>query len=395
MNNFCSTKFAATLHVCKSKFVKGFARRFKSSSIIMGIETSCDDTSVALIDSSNRSVIHHLKVSQTKIHQKSDGIVPVEAGKEHQRILPGLVERLFGESGIPIEQVGLIGVTRGPGLASSLIVGLQMAKQLSIKHQIPMIGVHHMAGHALVARMEFHIDYPFLCLLVSGGHTLLLKVFSQTGFEFIGGTLDDSIGEALDKACRYLQIPWDLEKGPAASLEMHAKLGNPEGIEFKLPFSGKDSRRNFNFSYSGLKTALQVKIKKALQATQQESLTLEEKCNFAASYQAACIEHLLQRLKRYVKQNPYETTLPLVVGGGVASNQFLRSRLFSFTNGYGMRLFFPSPHLCTDNAIMIAWTAHEWYNLNSSSFYCKSHNPISLGFIPKWPTNAIHSYTNL
>lgn len=356
-------------------------------SIVLGIETSCDDTCIALIDGARKKIIGNVRYTQHHIHQASLGIVPFAAQKQHLLTIPTAFDQLVKEAGIEVnaENVDLIAVTNGPGLALSLLVGLNFAKELSTRTQIPIVGVHHMAGHALIARMLCHdLPFPYMSLLLSGGHSLMLKVNSWNDFSLLGTSVDDSIGEALDKGCRTLSVPWDLNLGPGSALERIAGAGDPSKYAFTLPFSKLDSRSNYNTSFAGLKTALKIHAQKE-QTANGGVLSLEAQQNLAASYQNACFSHVIKRLEKYYKQFPSDRDYPLVVSGGVASNAQLREMLQQKAS----RVVFPPPALCTDNAVMIAWAAFERMTAvgeREDLFDC----PHALDIRPRWPLSELN-----
>lgn len=356
-------------------------------SIVLGIETSCDDTCIALIDGARKKIIGNVRYTQHHIHQASQGIVPFAAQKQHMISIPTAFDQLVRDTGVEVnaENVDLIAVTNGPGLALSLLVGLNFAKELSTRTQIPIVGVHHMAGHALIARMLCNdLPFPYMSLLLSGGHTLMLKVNSWNDFSLIATSVDDSIGEALDKGCRTLSIPWDLNLGPGSALERIAWAGDPTKYAFTLPFSKLDTRSNYNTSFAGLKTALKMHVEKE-QAANGGVLSLEAKQNLAASYQNACFSHVIKRLEKYYKHFPSSREYPLVVSGGVASNAQLREMLHQKAS----RVVFPPAALCTDNAVMIAWAAYERMTAGpqGKDLFDNLH---SLDIRPRWPLSELN-----
>lgn len=308
--------------------------RQKYSTKILGIESSCDDSAAAVIDYATKTILSNCRHSQIPIHCKTRGIVPRTAADLHVEILPKIIQKSLEESSCTLDDITAIGVARGPGLAFSLKAGVEEAVRLSTKQRIPLFGVHHMviyrmqvchlqAAHALIVRLtsDESPKFPFLALLISGGHTLIAKANSCVNFEVIGSTLDDSIGDALDKACNFLNIAWDQTKGAASALEKVALRGNPHKYPFTLPFSSKDTKTNYSMSFSGLKTALKTRIKCEKSVEDEQTLS-----DLAASFQYACFEHVLRRLEKYVMNNTESFPRQLVVSGGVASNTFFRKK---------------------------------------------------------------------
>lgn len=340
---------------------------------LLGIESSCDDTSICLI--SNQGKIYYEKtVSQDDIHSIYRGVYPMLAGERHRKVLPELLNEMSQmlqlnnmnsqenthkshlsektsegnfKNGIP--PLSFIAATRGPGLASSLSVGWNGAKILSSYLNIPCLGIHHMEGHALMPRYfsflsnlengksESDIQFPFLSLLISGGHTLLLLMKDIGQYQILGQTLDDAVGEALDKGGRSLDLPWSFKigSGYGASLEKEAKKGNPLAFSFPLPLSKADAKikHRFDFSFSGLKTSLLLKIdeikKSNVSVEEKSDLPESIRADLAASYQKSVTDHLKRQLLNSIQYIQKEmTTLPLksvVVSGGVAANSYIRS----------------------------------------------------------------------
>lgn len=335
---------------------RGFRRQF--SLLTLAIESSCDDSAVALVR--ERNIVGCVRFSQIPIHQKTDGIVPFTAANWHRLNVPIAVTHLLNETSTKIEDVKLVAVTRGPGLAMSLVAGCRFAHAVGVVAKAPVIGIHHMAGHALIGRMlNPAISFPFLCLLVSGGHTMIVEVHSATKFAVLASTEDDSVGEALDKGARYLKIGWHPLFGAAAALEATAAGGDEAAFSFTRPFSLKDSPESLRLSFSGLKSAFRRHCEQQLPKAETNDAELK-RCqrNLAASYQKACFSHLLHRLERVLKQTRGRFS-HLVVSGGVACNLSLREKLKSLLSPYSLEIVAPPPELCTDNAVMIGWCAQE------------------------------------
>jgi N6-L-threonylcarbamoyladenine synthase len=321
---------------------------------ILALETSCDDTCAAVVgeDGTIRSNV----ISSQRAHDRFGGVVPEIASRHHLEIVDLIVERALREAGVTLEQIGLVAATQGPGLIGALLVGLSTAKGLAAARELPFVAVDHLQGHVaanfLTADHEHGgeaLEPPFLCLIASGGHTLLAEVRDYEGFQTLGRTLDDAAGEAFDKGARMLGLGYP--GGPA--LERLAAEGDPKAFEF--PTSGSRSRggrgatrafgRSLDFSFAGLKTSLLYKLREL-----GEAQRLQLGADLAASYQAAIVEHLIARAEEAFELTGLDR---LAVGGGVAANGELRRRL----EGLGANVHLPPSVLCTDNAAMIGGAA--------------------------------------
>jgi N6-L-threonylcarbamoyladenine synthase len=307
---------------------------------IMAIETSCDDTCAAVIDGSR--ILSNLVSSQAAFHERYGGVVPEVASRHHLELVNAVVAAALDEAGTNLAEVDQIAVTQGPGLIGALLVGLSTAKALAAAHRKPLVPVDHLHGHVAANFLEPDpLEPPFLCLIASGGHTLLAGVRDESGFEVIGQTLDDAAGEAFDKGARLLGLGYP--GGPA--IQKAAEGGDPEAFEFPVAMSGK----GLDFSFSGLKTALVYKVR---------DLGTEEverrKADLAASYQQAITGQLLAKLRRAAQTGEWPA---IALGGGVAANAELRDGTQSLCNELGLRLKLVPISLCTDNAAMIASAA--------------------------------------
>jgi len=318
--------------------------------VVLGIETSCDDTGVALV-TADREVLSEKLSSQLDRHAPFGGVVPEIAARAHLDIIDVMIAEVMSEAGLGYQDLGAVAVTAGPGLIGGLITGLVTAKAIAAVHRRPLIAVNHLEAHALTARLtDPDLDFPYLLLLVSGGHCQLLMVRGVGHYQRLGTTLDDALGEAYDKAAKMLNLGYP--GGPA--IENAARSGDTKAFDFPRPMVGKP---NCHFSFSGLKTALRHAIQdlgpKALKAP-----CLNDLC---ASFQAAAISSLLDRTARAIKlsQSMREAPKALVVAGGVAANTYLRTRLKSLADGADLPLIVPPPRLCTDNGVMIAWAGQE------------------------------------
>ncbi|HSF48029.1 MAG TPA: tRNA (adenosine(37)-N6)-threonylcarbamoyltransferase complex transferase subunit TsaD [Burkholderiales bacterium] len=305
--------------------------------LVLGIETSCDETGVALYDSGLGLLAHALH-SQSAMHNEYGGVVPELASRDHiRRILP-LVRQVLNEAGASSPEIDLIAYTKGPGLAGALLVGASFAQALAYALQKPAIGIHHLEGHLLSPLLSKPApEFPFVALLVSGGHTQLMRVERVGGYALLGETLDDAAGEAFDKCAKLLGLPYP--GGPA--LSRLAVRG--ERTRFKLP-RPMLSAGSLDFSFSGLKTAV-------LTLARQTPLDQQTRCDLAAAVEDAIVDVLAAKSLAALKQTALNR---LVVAGGVGANAQLRRRLASQCHDRGFELFFPEPELCTDNGAMIA-----------------------------------------
>ena len=304
----------------------------------LGIETSCDETGVAVYDTT-RGLLAHALYSQVKLHAEYGGVVPELASRDHVRKLLPMVDRALKEAGTTPGDLGGIAYTAGPGLVGALLVGACLARSLAMAWGIPALGVHHMEGHLLAPMLEEpRPDFPFLALLVSGGHTLLVEVQGVGRYRTLGESIDDAAGEAFDKVAKLLKLPYP--GGPA--LAKLAEQGKP-GV-FTLPRPMTD-RPGLDFSFSGLKTA-------ALTALKGASDDVQTRADIARAFEEAVVDTLSIKCERALKQTGQRR---LVVAGGVGANRSLRARLKEMTAALGGEVFYPRPEFCTDNGAMIAY----------------------------------------
>ncbi len=310
--------------------------------IVLGLETSCDETSAAVVDDGRR-VRSNVIYSQA-VHRKFGGVVPELAGREHiKRIVP-IMEDALREAGIDLDNVDGFAATFGPGLVGALLVGLSMAKSLAYGLDKPFYAVNHLEGH-IVANLLAHpeLDDTFLTLLVSGGHTMLIDVAGIGNYTVLGRTLDDAAGEAFDKVAKLLGLGYP----GGAELDRLARDGHPDFVRFPRALAGED---RLDFSYSGLKTAVALQIQKMSDNDLQS-----HKADIAASFQEAAVDILCEKSLLGLEKTGRDV---LALSGGVAANSRLRNKLGEACNGRGMRLMYPPLELCTDNAAMIAETGH-------------------------------------
>lgn len=296
--------------------------------IMLGIETTCDDTGVAVV-TEDRRILSNIRHTQADQHEPYGGVFPRLAADLHKERLPLAFNEAIEASGLSMSDIDAIAVAKGPGLAPSLREGLLFSNKLGLEYGKKLFGVHHMEAHSLVTRLEnSDLDFPFISLLISGGHTLIV-IQENVGVSFIlGSTLDDSIGETFDKVSGFLGLKWvpgeaDTPRSGGAALELCAAHGN--GLRFRLPIPMKGTK-NCNFSFSGLKTA----VKRLVEAQQESLQDPQIIADIAAAFQHSCIEHLCDRLERALelckKRSTTQTISTLVAAGGVACNQAIRTR---------------------------------------------------------------------
>jgi N6-L-threonylcarbamoyladenine synthase len=309
--------------------------------VILAIETSCDDTCAAVLESGGRHALSNVVHTQTE-HERYGGVVPEVASRAHLERLDAVVEKALANAGVDLDEVERVAVTVRPGLIGALLVGLSAAKSLAFARKLPLVPVNHLEGHVAAAYLaDPELEPPFVALIASGGHTALYSVAGD-GMNLLGQTLDDAAGEALDKGARMLGLGFP--GGPAISKA--ARDGDPSRYEFPVALKEKN---NLDFSFSGLKTSLLYRLK-AL----DESRVREELPHLAAGYEVAVVEALSRKLLRAAELNDAST---LVVVGGVAANASLRRVLAEECERRGLKLVVPPPELCTDNAAMIGAAA--------------------------------------
>ncbi|HEX7412863.1 MAG TPA: tRNA (adenosine(37)-N6)-threonylcarbamoyltransferase complex transferase subunit TsaD [Bacteroidia bacterium] len=322
---------------------------------ILGIESSCDDTSAAV--SCHQTMLSNVIATQD-IHKKYGGVVPELASRDHQKNIVPVVDEALKEAGISLTQINAVAFTRGPGLMGSLLVGASFAKSLSLALNVPLIEVNHMQAHILahfIVSPEGGLEgafpsFPFLCLTVSGGHTQLVKVTDYLSFELLGETQDDAVGEAFDKAAKILGLPYP--GGPL--IDKYAKQG--DATKYKFPISNMPA---LNYSFSGIKTAFLYFIQE--QTKQNKNFIEENLADICASYQSSLADSLFKKLLLAAQQQNIKT---LALAGGVSANSLLRQRLLELQEKEGYQVFIPPFEYCTDNAAMIAITGYFKYLKN-------------------------------
>ncbi|MBM7663313.1 N6-L-threonylcarbamoyladenine synthase [Bacillus mesophilus] len=333
--------------------------------IILGIETSCDETAVAIVKD-GREILSNVVSSQIESHKRFGGVVPEIASRHHVEQLTIVLEEALQQAGVTFKEIDAIAVTEGPGLVGALLIGVNAAKAISFSQSIPLVGVHHIAGHIYANRFISEFTFPLLTLVVSGGHTELVLMKEHGSFEVIGETRDDAAGEAYDKVARTLDLPYP--GGP--HIDRLAQTGQPS-INLPRAWLEPDS---YDFSFSGLKSAVINTLHNAKQ--RGEEIKPED---LAASFQESVIEVLVTKTKRAAKNYGVKQVL---LAGGVAANKGLRSQLVeAFKDETGVELVIPPLSLCTDNAAMIAAAG-------SVSFAKGKTSPLDLNANPGLPLTS-------
>ena len=318
---------------------------------ILGIESSCDETSCSIVKN-GREEIATSTSSQIDIHENFGGVVPEIASREHVKNITLVIEDCLKKANMKIEDVTAIAITYGPGLIGSLLVGMQAAKTLSYIYNKPLVPVHHIAGHIYANSLVEDLKFPLIALVVSGGHTELIKMKDHFSFEKLGGTLDDAIGECYDKVARVMGLPYP--GGP--KLDKLSKEGKPT---YKLPIPLNDD--SYNFSFSGLKSAVIN-----LNHNEEQKGKEINKADLAASFQKVAVTSIVSKTKKALKDYNINN---LIVAGGVAANSILREALSDMCKENNIHLSIPPLKYCTDNAAMIAAAGYYAYKLGRRADY--------------------------
>ena len=326
--------------------------------IILGIETSCDETSVAIYD--GERILSHITHSQISNHQSFGGVLPELASRLHIENMTIVIDQALKEAKMSLEDIDGFAVTQGPGLIGSLHIGILAAKTLAFIYQKPLIGVHHLAAHIEAGHFVKPLNYPYLALLVSGGHTELIEVNSVTDYKIIGQTRDDAVGESYDKVARMLNIGYP--GGP--TLDRLATLGTP-----KYPLPTPLKHEGLDFSYSGLKTHVFHLIETL--KNNEPDFKVED---VAASFQKVAIDVLFEKALKAFKLKPYAH---LVIGGGVSANSYLRNKANSLKETLAIDIVIPPLWACTDNGAMIALLGHKLYQQGVN-------HSLNMGADPQW-----------
>lgn len=334
---------------------------------VLGVETSCDETGVAVYDS-DQGLLGHTVYSQVALHAEYGGVVPELASRDHIRKVLPLIEETLAQAGTTKDQLDGIAYTRGPGLVGALLVGAGVARSLAWGLGVPAVGVNHLEAHLLAPMLENERpEFPFLALLVSGGHTLLVLVAGVGRYRVLGESLDDAAGEAFDKAAKLLNLPYP--GGPA--LERLAREGDPNRFRFPRPMT---DRPGLDFSFSGLKTHTLTTVR----AHAEEP---SARADIARAFQDAVVDTLAIKCRRALEQTGVSR---LVVAGGVGANAQLREKLRHTAERQNARLYYPRPELCTDNGAMIAYAG--WCRLVAGAA-----EPAEFDVTARWPLSALQA----
>ncbi len=332
---------------------------------ILGIETSCDETGIAVYDDAQGLLSHEL-YSQVKLHADYGGVVPELASRDHVRKFVPLIEKAMADANTSPQDLDGVAFTQGPGLVGALLVGSSVGRSLAYAWNVPAVGVHHMEGHLLAPMLETQAPgFPFVALLVSGGHSMLVKVEGIGQYELLGESIDDAAGEAFDKTAKLLGL--DYPGGPL--LAKLADKGEPGHYKFPRPMT---DRPGLDFSFSGLKTFAANTIRDSDGSEQSQA-------NIAFAFQEAVIDTLIIKCKRALKQTGMKT---LVIAGGVSANTMLREKMTSLMQDMGGEVFYPSLAYCTDNGAMIAYAGMQRLKAGETL-------PLSSKAKPRWPLDEL------
>ncbi len=340
---------------------------------ILGIETSCDETAVAIYAQSG-GLLSHILHSQAAFHAQYGGVVPELASRDHLAKLLPLVQQTLLDAKLTPKDIHAIAYTKGPGLMGALLVGAAFAKSLGFAWNIPTLGIHHMEGHLLAPMLEDPApSFPFLALLVSGGHTQLVHVKGVGQYQILGETLDDAVGEAFDKTAKLLGLPYP----GGAELAALAQTGDPSRFHFPRPMT---DRPGLDFSFSGLKTSALNTIAK------QTTLDQQTKADIARAFEDAVVETLWIKCARALKETGLKR---LVIAGGVGANQALRQLLQTGMAQLGGELFFPRPAFCTDNGAMIAYAGYLRFQAGQRD------TDLEIQVKPRWAMEELSDTTGI
>jgi len=342
--------------------------------VILGIETTCDETAAALVERTEDGkgrILSNIVLSQVSEHAEFGGVVPEIAARAHVEALDVIIAKAMAEADMSFEALDGIAAAAGPGLIGGVIVGLTTAKAIALAHDKPLIAVNHLEGHALTARLTDATPFPYCLFLASGGHTQILAVRGVGDYVRFGGTVDDAIGEAFDKTAKLLGLGYP--GGPL--VEKEAGHGDPKRFALPRPMVG---RRDADFSLSGLKTALRLEAEKIAPLSDQDVADL------CASFQQAVVDVVMDRLRAGMRmfRDRFGTPTALVCAGGVAANQAIRKVLHRVAFEVGTTLVAPPPALCTDNGAMIAWAGAERLALGLT-------DPLDVAPRARWPLDQV------
>ncbi|MFD2249027.1 N6-L-threonylcarbamoyladenine synthase [Pseudochelatococcus lubricantis] len=341
---------------------------------VLGIESTCDETAAAVVETDENGRPHILSnavLSQIAQHAAYGGVVPEIAARAHVEVIDHLVARALDEAGVTFDELDAVAAAAGPGLIGGVIVGLTTAKALALVTGKPFIAINHLEAHALTPRLTDSVNFPYLLLLVSGGHTQLVAVRGVGDYVRLGTTIDDAIGEAFDKTAKMLGLPYP--GGP--EVEKQALRGNPERFALPRPLNGRAAP---DFSLSGLKTAVRVEGERV------SPLSATDIADLCASFQAAVVDVIVDRTRAGLRAFREVAARPnaLVVAGGVAANGAIRAALHQLATESGLKLVTPPPALCTDNGAMIAWAGLERLRLGVT-------DDLSAPARARWPLDSV------
>lgn len=339
--------------------------------LLLSIETSCDETAAAVV-SDGRTILSSVVSSQIATHAAYGGVVPEIASRMHLEMISPVIEEALIQAGADFADIQGVAVTQGPGLAGALLVGIATAKAISYSRNLPLVGVNHIEGHLLARFLETPVELPFLALAVSGGHTHLYRVEGIGRYTTLGHTLDDAAGEAFDKVAKLVGLPYP----GGVQIDALASEGDPHAVSLPRPLLHDGS---FNFSFSGLKTAVLNHVRKYPEARQGKRLA-----DLCASFQAAVCEVLIAKTAAAIRETGIRR---LVVAGGVACNSGLRREMGKLADELGVELHIPSPSLCADNAAMLAVPADYYLSHGIRSGF-------ELDALPVWPLDALAERMN-
>ncbi|KAL9430007.1 hypothetical protein AB3S75_025398 [Citrus x aurantiifolia] len=361
----------------------------KDDLIVLGIETSCDDTAAAVVRG-NGEILSQVVSSQADLLAKYGGVAPKMAEEAHSLAIDPVVQEALHKANLTERDLSAVAVTIGPGLSLCLRVGVQKARKIAGQFNVPIVGVHHMEAHALVARLiEQDLRFPFLALLISGGHNLLVLAHNLGQYTQLGTTIDDAIGEAFDKTAKWLGLDMRRSGGPA--VEKLALEGDAESVKFSTPMK---QHKDCNFSYAGLKTQVRLAIESKnidsrIPISSTSCQDRKSRANIAASFQRVAVLHLEERCERAIEWAlKIEPSIKhLVVSGGVASNKYVRARIDRVVKNNSLLLVCPPPSLCTDNGVMVAWTGIEHFCVGRFDPPPPADDPEDFMYDlrPRWP----------
>ena len=344
---------------------------------VLGIETSCDETGIAIYDDGTgdlpAGIVAHRLYSQIAVHADYGGVVPELASRDHIRKTLPLIKEVLAEANLTAQDLDGIAYTAGPGLVGALLVGCAIGRSLAYGWQLPAIPVHHMEGHLLAPMLEDNVpDFPFIALLVSGGHTMLVRVDGIGQYQLLGESVDDAAGEAFDKTAKLLGL--DYPGGPV--LAKMAEAGNKGRFKFPRPMT---DRPGLDFSFSGLKTFAANTIRKEITEQLTPAQKAQTQADIAYAFQEAVIDTLAIKCKRALKQCQLKR---LVIAGGVSANTELRIKLAEITKKFGGEVFYPRPEFCTDNGAMIAYAGLQRLKSGTS-------DDLTFKATPRWPLDTL------